>query len=353
MRKSFNSKRNYISSLIVAKASQPPRRIITTAFILLIAVTVFAAPLLIFSDDNILAEASATHAYLIAEQPDLCGDVNDDGVVNMFDITFLVSYLYLDGPAPVNPATADINNCDSVVNLFDITFLICYLFLEGPSPACCQNPNEADFTIAARHTYIRSYPEGGGVFIVRLVPGEDFSGEVALSLDADPLLNAELDRYVLTVDTPIAEIAINPDQSAEIKSYVINLIATQAGDTQIVTFDIEMFDWSSAGINEAIAKRDPLIQWLETEHPEFGNFSNQEWFAYMTYPQIWVVEHWTFLNSEWEMRICFHVMIPPYDWSMIQIRHRGEWDPIFAARRESDGTTYEIPISEYPTFYGY
>ncbi len=158
---------------------------------------------------------------------------------------------------------------------------------------------------------------------------------------------------MLTLDTTIAEIVVNPDESAEIKDYTIGLIATHSGDTQIITFDIEMFDWSSASVNEAIAKRDPLVQWLETEHPEFGNFSNQEWFAYMTYPQILVVEHWTFLNSEWEMRICFHVMIPPYDWTMIQIRRRGEWNPIFAARRESDGTTYEIPISEYPTFYGY
>ena len=174
-----------------------------------------------------------------------------------------------------------------------------------------------------------------------------------MSLSADPLLNAELDRNSLTLDTTIAEVTINPDELAEIKDYTIDLTAMHASDTQTVTFDIEMFNWTSAGVDEAIAKRDPLIQWLETEHPELGNFSNQEWFAYGTYPYILVVEHWTFLNSEWEMRICFHVMIPPGDWTMIQIRRRGEWDPILAARRDSDGTTYELPISEYPTFYGY
>ncbi len=73
----------------------------------------------------------------------------------------------------------------------------------------------------------------------------------------------------------------------------------------------------------------------------------------LTYPEILVVEHWTFLNPTWEMRMCFHVMIPPYDWSMLTIRSRGEWDFQFAAKRESDGTTYEIPVAEYPVMCGY
>lgn len=29
-----------------------------------------------------------------------CGDVNNDGAVNIFDITYLITYLYLDGPEP-------------------------------------------------------------------------------------------------------------------------------------------------------------------------------------------------------------------------------------------------------------
>jgi hypothetical protein len=46
-------------------------------------------------------------------------------------------------------------------------------------------------------------------------------------------------------------------------------------------------------------------------------------------------------------------MIPPHNWSMLWLLERGEVKPVFAAYRESDGTTYEIPISEYPTFFGY
>ena len=53
------------------------------------------------------------------------------------------------------------------------------------------------------------------------------------------------------------------------------------------------------------------------------------------------------------MRICYHVMISPYNWSMLWLRPWGKVDAIFAAKRESDGTTYEISISDYPTYYGY
>ena len=44
----------------------------------------------------------------------------------------------------------------------------------------------------------------------------------------------------------------------------------------------------------ALVKKDELIKWLESKRPEFGTFSDKESFAYITYPGILVVEHWTF-----------------------------------------------------------
>jgi len=65
----------------------------------------------------------------------LCGDINNDGTVNIFDITGLIDYLYRDGEAPVPPESADIND-DGAVNIFDITGLISYLYIEGDEPVC-------------------------------------------------------------------------------------------------------------------------------------------------------------------------------------------------------------------------
>ena len=53
---------------------------------------------------------------------------------------------------------------------------------------------------------------------------------------------------------------------------------------EILVLEVEMFVWTSDNLPDAIIKRDELIDWLETEHPEFGTFSSENWFAYVTYP---------------------------------------------------------------------
>ncbi len=65
----------------------------------------------------------------------VCGDANGDGDVNIFDITFIISYLYKGGPPPDPMEAADVN-ADATVNIFDITYLIAYLYKGGADPAC-------------------------------------------------------------------------------------------------------------------------------------------------------------------------------------------------------------------------
>ena len=253
--------------------------------------------------------------------------------------------------------------------------------------------NNNGFKIEAKYSHIRSYRGGGGIFIINMTPKNDFSGFVFLWIKGNPNLNTRLDRRFLNKDSRIAEITICPNESTEIKTHQIVLIAihfkmpiiatifhfisnllparlqfstnrlygylyasslaTSMFEIRKLVFEVEIFNWSSDNLPDALVKKDELIKWLESKHPEFGTFSDKESFAYVTYPGILVVEHWTFLYKEWEVRICYHVMIPPHDWSKICLRKRGEVQPIFAAKRESDGTTYEISLSEYPIHYGY
>jgi len=188
-----------------------------------------------------------------------------------------------------------------------------------------QTINNDKFEIEAKYSYIRSYPEGGGIFIIKMTPKNDFSGYVSLQINADSNLNAQLDRETLNKQSQVAELNIWPNEITELKTYEIVLTATYHKKSRHVTFlnwiskikfpllsylisrlfnrcngdsggahlshidetlvlEVEMFGWTSDNLPDAIIKRDELIDWLEAEHPEFGTFSGENWFAYVTYP---------------------------------------------------------------------
>lgn len=63
------------------------------------------------------------------------GDANGDGLINSSDITYLINYLYKNGPAP-DPLWLGDCNCDGIINSSDVVYLINYLFKGGPPPSC-------------------------------------------------------------------------------------------------------------------------------------------------------------------------------------------------------------------------
>jgi len=64
-----------------------------------------------------------------------CADINGDAQINIYDISYLIDYLYSGGPPPVPPADGNLND-DGDINIFDITYLIAYLYM-GASPPIC------------------------------------------------------------------------------------------------------------------------------------------------------------------------------------------------------------------------
>jgi len=65
----------------------------------------------------------------------VCGDADGNDAVNLLDVTFLINYLYKDGPAPDPIEAADADG-SGTVNILDVTFLINYLYKSGPAPEC-------------------------------------------------------------------------------------------------------------------------------------------------------------------------------------------------------------------------
>jgi len=66
-----------------------------------------------------------------------CGDANNDGIVNVGDVVYLINYLYKNGPTPLPTTCAGDCTGDGIVNVGDVVYLINYLFKGGPTPGGC------------------------------------------------------------------------------------------------------------------------------------------------------------------------------------------------------------------------
>jgi hypothetical protein len=69
------------------------------------------------------------------EPTTLRGDVNTNGVIDIGDVVYLITFLYKSG-SPPNPLLAGDVNCSGAVELGDVVFLITYLYKNGPPPPC-------------------------------------------------------------------------------------------------------------------------------------------------------------------------------------------------------------------------
>ncbi|MEE8576627.1 MAG: dockerin type I repeat-containing protein, partial [candidate division Zixibacteria bacterium] len=66
----------------------------------------------------------------------LAGDVNNDGFsADISDLTYLISYLFGNGPAPEDMNTANVNGIGGI-DISDVTHIVNFMFLDGPDPEC-------------------------------------------------------------------------------------------------------------------------------------------------------------------------------------------------------------------------
>jgi len=222
--------------------------------------------------------------------------------------------------------------------------------------ACDKEKSESSaFVLESTYDSIRSCPEGGGVFIVALADENNTIGQVQLNLDALSGLNSSCTRTEIDKEFPVAEIIINPGENIPAGDYEISVHASNSVCDTIVKLTVTVYDWSAEIGENPLLKKDEFATWLQNEYHEFEITPNTQWdIIYPTYPQILIVDHVTFLNDVYELRLCLHEMIPPDDWSMIRLRKRNEAEPFFAARQDSTGgAMYHIPVGEYPEMYGY
>jgi len=64
-----------------------------------------------------------------------CGDVNDDWLVNILDVVYIINYIYKEGSEPMPMEAAEIDGIPPI-NILDVVYLINSIYKEGPEPVC-------------------------------------------------------------------------------------------------------------------------------------------------------------------------------------------------------------------------
>ena len=112
-------------------------------FMMTIAILVIIHSLAIASDSPLSASNSE---ILIPSLPALpleddfqCGDVNEDGFVNVLDIITMVNYIMGGNPSPFNMNAADIN-ADSGINVLDVIAIVNIIMQVPGLPCGCVAP---------------------------------------------------------------------------------------------------------------------------------------------------------------------------------------------------------------------
>jgi hypothetical protein len=291
--------------------------------------------------------------YLFADS----GDVNNNGLIDIVDALLIAQYYVDFNPEDFEEAYADVN-CDTHIDIVDALLVAQYYVGLIDSFPCSPNPEPTPFqnsySLHTKYSSIRSYPVGGGIFIIYIEPQINFSGNVSLTVTADPLLNASLNRQVLDENNTVSELTIFPDSRIELALYRITIDAVHDEDNKNIIVEADVMSWETGDTTEYNAHLYTFNQWLQDNRPDLNLSLYNTWTLYRTYPQTLIVEHITFLNDEWEIRLCYHVMIPPDDWSRLLVRKRGDIEATLALYRETaDAVISETDISEYPIMYGY
>jgi hypothetical protein len=187
------------------------------------------------------------------------------------------------------------------------------------------------------------------------IPGEKVSFLVMVeSSDGSPVTieAAALGAQVTAIEpaqlTPgvVGEVWVVPDQVTDNATVEVDFSAVRGGATMTDTRSIVVWPMADERTNDAKPYFEMWTAWLVASHPELGITAATSWDPTFVSTFL-VVSHYAYFSDEWEMKVSWHNMIPPDDWTEVYLRHRGtESAPSLAFRIDSvAGKTGAHPVT--------
>jgi hypothetical protein len=211
---------------------------------------------------------------------------------------------------------------------------------------------EVDYDAAAE----QCYQETPAAFTMSVVPAEmndTIVGQrcvLLVTVEDDPASSGDEEAVTITATANDADITIQPQQIApgevcEITvvpqdvgeiipddntdepygqghEILVEITGQRSGAEETATVSFNLLPGDDQLEPYATEMRDRFIPYLAANHPELGITEETPWTPSIVKPHILVVSHYLFFSEEWEMGLMWHIMIPPYDWTRIYLRHR-------------------------------
>jgi hypothetical protein len=155
--------------------------------------------------------------------------------------------------------------------------------------------------------------------------------------------------YEDILEGEVAEVVVIPTQASIGTIIEVTITGNRgtASDEKVVGFEVAEGEDDRQEYAEMLLDR--FVSWLATNHPELGITGDTAWNGTMVSPVWLVVSHYLFFSEKWEAHIEWHVMIAPYDWAKIDLRHRfDELAPSYAFEISSVNATSEPVPMEVP-----
>jgi len=144
----------------------------------------------------------------------------------------------------------------------------------------------------------------------------------------------------------VAEVFVTPGQKSIGKTIKVTITGTQGKlrDKEVVKFIVAEGEDDRA--EYAAELLDRFVSWFAANQTELGITEATAWNGTMVSPVWLVVSHYLFFSTEWEVHIYWHIMVAPYDWARIDLRHRfDELAPSYSFEISSlTATDLPIPI---------
>jgi len=151
------------------------------------------------------------------------------------------------------------------------------------------------------------------------------------------------------VEGQVAEVVVIPAQASTGKTIKVTITGNRGSSTDKKVVSFAVVEGEDDRQEYAVGLLDRFVPWLATNHPELGITDDTAWNGTMVSPVWLVVSHYLVFSEEWEVHISWHIMVPPYDWAKIDLRHRfDELEPSYAFEISSLNATSEPVPTELP-----